>query len=889
MKPPALARHLLWWTLPGHLRREVVADLDDEYLRHIVPTRSAIRARLWYWRQAIGSIPSAVRLHRGTGAGEPASSRPDARTWVVESLSDLRHGLRLLRRQPAFAIAAVTTLGLGIAGTTAVFTVTHAVLLRPLPYGDPDRLVTITERDSSRPGAGGAVSHPDFLDYRAMSSSLESVAGHNGISRMLAGAIGPRDRVSGTEVTDGFFAMLGVRPALGRDFEPADMRADAPLVAIVTDGAWRRRFGSDQAIVGRTVRLSGEPTTIVGVLPRTFQFPLRGLSEIWLPARFSQAQLERSYQHWLDLIGRLRPAVTIGQATTDLDRIARGFATRDPRWHQNTRAVATPLADRIVGPVRPILLILLAAAVGLLAAACASIGGLLVARGARRVQEMTIRGAIGGSSWRLIRQLIAEGVAIAIPGGVLGLLVGQGMVHWFVTSLPARQRAVLPHIDNVGVDTTLLVVTTSISLLTAIAFSALPAWQASRPAAISTLRVRGGMTTSRRLATIFVTAQLALALVLLSGAGLVGRSVHRLMSTSPGFRTDGLLTARVIGGGNRPAGPSDVTGFHRLLLDEVGAVPGVTGVATISQLPLTGPGNSGMFKIADLPPAESRVEHRTLIRTVSANYFEVMGIPLRQGRSFSDSDRVGAPRTVLVNQALADGILGGAAIGRPISFPFFEGEPLWTIVGVVGNEQFDALDQPMVPVAYFPYAQTPEGNYNVVVRVSGDVGALSDPIRARFTRVDPNLPAIGLSTLNGIVNDSDPIYRRRSVLMLVAGFAATALLLAVVGLYAMVSQSVAQRTREIGIRVALGAGRPQILRGVVRRGLTPLLAGLLLGVPASLALGPSLRSVLFGVSPTDLPTLAVVVLALAAIAGVACVIPATRAVRVDPVEALRQE
>jgi putative ABC transport system permease protein len=850
----------------------MLSDLDEEYRQHIVPSRPLWRARLWYWRQAVGSIPAAILLRR---------------RWVAEFAGDLRHGLRLLRRQPASAVAAIVTMALGMAGTTAVFTVTNGILLRPLPYAEPDRLTSVNELDLSRDSTSGNVSYPDFLDYRAENTSFEHMAGHNGGTRILSG-LGPPDRVAIGEVTDGFFAMLGARLALGRDFESSDLVATAPLVAILTDGTWRRRFGSDPAIVGRVIVLSGESVTVVGVLPGTFEFPLRGRTEIWVPVRLSQAQIERRYYHWLDLMGRLRPGVTPEQAAADLDAVAQRFAARDPRWHQKTRVTVTPLPERLVGSIRPTLVVLLAAAVVLLAAACASIGGLLVARGVRRAREMAVRAAIGGSASRLIRQLLAEGVAIAIPGGVLGVLLGLVMVRAFVASLPAGQRVSLPHIETLGLDPVLVAVTAGVSILAAISFSLVPAWEASRTAVAPSLRVRDTTPERSRLVTAFVAIQLALALVLLTGAGLLAKSMSRLMSTSPGFsRGDDLLTMRVTVTGARAQSRPALMGFHSDTLAAIAALPGVTGAATINQLPLTGRGNNGMFKIAGSGPAQS-IEHRTLIRTISAGYFGVMGIPVKSGRTFESTDVAGTPRIVVVNQVLADSVFGGTALGQEISFPFFEGEPLWRIVGVVGNEQFDELGRAMPPVVYFPYTQTPDGSFSIVARATTPE-SLSQPIRTRLAEIDTGIPVYALTTMDRIVSESDPVYRRRAVLILIAGFAITALVLAAVGLYALVAQTVSQRTREIGLRVALGARRDQVLGTIVRRGVRPLVAGLAIGLPASALLAPSLGNLLFGISPTDPLTLAAVAAALSAVGLAACLIPAGRATRVDPATALRAE
>ena len=534
------------------------------------------------------------------------------------------------------------------------------------------------------------------------------------------------------------------------------------------------------------------------------------------------------------------------------------------------------------------LLVLLAAAVVLLAASCASIGGLLLARGARRAREMAVRSAIGGSASRLVRQLLAEGVAIAIPGGVLGVALGLVMVRAFVASLPAGQRVSLPHIESLGLDPVVVAVTAAVSILAALCFSLVPAWHASRSAGIPSLRVREAGPERSRLVTAFVAIQLALALVLLSGAGLLVRSVSRLLSTSPGFSADDLLTMRLTATGPRYQAREALIGLHRDTLDAIAALPGVSAAATINQLPLTGTGNNGSFTIAGTSAPPSLFEHRTLIRTISTGYLPAMGIPVLAGRSFDATDVAGSPRVVIVNAALADTVFAGHPLGQQIAFPFFDGQPLWRIVGVAGNEQFDALGRAMTPVVYFPYAQTPDSSFSIVARTATP-DAVSQSIRTRLAEIDPASPVYAVTTMERIVDESDPVYRRRAVLKLIAGFAMTALILAAVGLYAMVAQMVAQRTREIGLRVALGARRDQVLTTIVRQGVRPLVAGLAIGLPGSVLVAPSLGSLLFGVSPTDPLTLGAVAAALAAVALAACLIPAGRATRVDPATALRAE
>jgi putative ABC transport system permease protein len=884
MTPPEIPRRLLRRLVPADVRDQLVGDLDEEFQRFVVPARSHARANWWYWRQVLRSLPAVMRLRRQERlrAGGHRRWRPAGLPGQI--VSDVRYGIRRATHQPSFVLTITVTLALGIAAASSVFALIRAVLLEPLPYAASDRLVHISEIDTRRPSTSGNVSYPDYLDYRAQNSTLVDVAVFDGGSRTLTG-VGHPDRVPMAEVTESFFALLGVRPALGRDFEAADMHAQSPAVVILTDGAWRRRLGADPLVIGRTIALSGEPTRIIGVLPRNFEFPLRGLAELWLPIRPTPAHLERRYAHSVDLIGRLRPGISIDRATADLDLVARRFAAIDPQYHPAARTSVVPLSDRIVGTVRPILMLLLGAAGFVLIVSCANIAGLLVARGAARIHEIEVRSALGASRARLIRQLMTESLVLAVPGGVLGIILGQYAVRLFILSIPRSQRAALPHLATFSIEPLTLAATVGLVVASVIAFGALPAWQSARHGDRTTLRGRGTADVRRlRLQSAFVVAQLALAVVLLAGSGLMARSVYRLLTTSPGFETEGLLAARV-----NPAffDAPRVSAYHQNLLDRLGAIPGVSGVATTNQLSLSGPGNSGTFTIrsggVEVPVKEST----TRIRTVSSEYFAVMSIPVLHGRAFSTDDRRGRPLVVVVNQTLSATAFDGRPLGQRIVFPFFDGQPAWEIVGVVGDEQVASLDRAMMPVVYFPFGQVLSGDINLVVRTSGDPASFVPGIREAAASIDSTVPVYSAETMARMIADSDAVFRRRSVLVLISGFAVAAILLAAVGLDGVLGQMVAVRTREIGVRMTLGARPAQVARSILSRAARPAAAGLALGLVAAIGLTPMLEGLLFNVPPRDWPTLLAVMGFLAAIAVIACLVPARRAARIDPVVALR--
>jgi putative ABC transport system permease protein len=888
MTPPPLARRFLRRLLPEDVRDVLLGDLDEEFERLVAPSRSRLRAGWWYWWQVIRSLPGVVRLREQARRRRSGPNEPVRQGRLLGQLAtDFRYGVRRALHQPSLVATVTLTLALGIAATTSVFALVQIVLLRPLPYDAADRLIAIAEVDTRRPNSSGTVSYPDFLDYRAQNSTLVDVVGYSGGSRNVTGIV-EQDRVPMTEVTDGFFALLGVRPALGRDFEPADVRAQSPPVVIITDGGWRRRFGADPRVIGRTIGLSGEQTTIVGVLPRDFEFPLRGLAELFLPIRASAAQLERRYMHGLDIIGRLRPGVSSDQAAADLDVIARRFASIDPQYHPAARARVVTLTDLVVGSVRPILIVLLGAAALVLLVACANIAGVLVARGASRFYEIAIRSAIGASRGRLIRQLATESLVLAIPGGVFGIILGQWAVRLFVTSIPRSQRAALPHLTSISIDPVSVAVSVGLVIVSVIVFGVLPAWQAARDGDRAALRARGGLDVRRvRLQSVFVVAQLALAVVLLAGSGLMSRSVYRLLGTSPGFEPEGLLTARV--------NPSfsdapRVTAYHQNLLEQIRAIPGVTGVATVSQLPLSGSGNSGTFTVVESAgkgEGSAQQESTAAIRTISPGYFAVMSIPVLQGRGLSPEDRRGQPLVVVVNQTLAATVFDGRPLGQHIVFPFFDGRPAWEIVGVVGDEQIASIDRPMAPVVYFPFGQALNGDINLVVRTTADPASYVRNVRAAAASIDLSVPVYSAETMASRLSDSDAVFRRRSVLMLVGSFAVAAVLLAAIGLYGVLAQIVSSRTREIGVRMALGARHTQVARSILARALVPAAAGLGIGLAVTLWLSPALETLLFGVTPRDWITLGVVSALLAGVAALACFVPTRRAVRIDPVVALR--
>ena len=866
MKPPRLARWVLALALPKSERRVLPGDLDEEF-RDVVRTRGTLGAYTWYWRQALASLPYAVKLRVGP--------------IVAQVPGDIRYALRLWRKRPAFAASAVLTQAIGIAVATAVIGVAYAVLLRPLPYPEAERIVQIFE-GTAMPGL---FSHQDFVDLRHANRSFDAVAGFSGGSRTLTMPGSPPERVVSAEITDAFFDVLGVQPLMGRAFRAQDLVRGAPNAVILSHPAWQRRFGGDPSAVGRTMTLGGQPHTIVGILPPEFSFPLRGLAELWLPLRVSPQQEERGYWHWMDVIGRVKPGVPPAQLQADLGAVAALYASRDAKWHGSAQLRTVELRDVIVGGVRPTIQALLAGVVLVLLATCATIAGLLLSRATTRSREFSVRSAIGASRWRIARQLVTETLLLSLVGGFVGIAGAYWLMRGLVALVPSGQRAALPYFEQVGIDPVTAAAALFLTLATGLLFGVAPAVRAARDggAAHTTARSTAGVADNRT-RFVLVSVQVAVAFVLLSGAALLGTSVYRLLNVSPGFNPEGLVTMRLTLGA-KYRDEAAVNAFVERLQERFAAIPGVRSVAAVSQAPLTGRGDSGTPSIVGKawPPGEQGPE--VGLRTVSANYFESMGIPVVRGRAFTNADGPKAPLVIMVNQLLADRLFPGTdAIGRQITFEFAP-EPR-EIIGIVGNEQVDALDQPMTPVLYFPERQDSTRAPVILVRTAFPA-TLPLEARGALAELDPDLPLFAVRSMEQIASESTAVFMRRTAMWLLGVFAGAALLLAAVALYGVLAQAVAERTREIGVRLALGATRASIFKMVLRRGLFAAVAGLAVGVGAALLVARLLTSLLFGIQARDPLTLVACAAFLCLVAAIACILPSARATRIDPATALR--
>jgi predicted permease len=804
---------------------------------------------------------------------------------------DIRYGIRMLMKKPGFTVVAVMTLALGIGANTAIFSVIYGVLLKPLPYEEPDRLVRIFERSDRFPK--WPVAPGNFLDYRAENRTFEGVALYLRSDLQLAQGERP-EHLSGMRVTSGFFRLLGWQPALGRDFLPEEELQGNHRVVILSHSLWERRFARDPAIVGRAIHFSGVSFTVVGVLPPGFQhvggtYRTHGHGEvvdIWRPLTLGPDPMPRG-QHYTNAIGRLREGVTREHAEEEMRAIAARLAEKYPQSNGGWTISLAPLREEIVGAAKPMLLILVGAVGLVLLIACVNVATLMLGRSTARVREIAVRSALGASRGRIVRQMLVESSLLAVVGGVGGLL----LAFWSVDALVALSPEKLPRLHMIGIDVKVLGFTVGLTLVTGLLFGIAPALQITRGDPAGALK-EGGRTSgaglrSQRLHRSLVAVEVGLASVLLIGAGLLMRSFVALLSQAPGFRSEGVLTLRLSLPSARYGEPQKVNAFHDRLLERLAALPGVRTVGTTSDLPWTGYDENSGFGIIGRPfPPDQAPSGR--YHWVSPDYFRAIGVPLIAGRFLTPADDATAPPVILINESLArrywQGIEGaGDPVGARVQ--------MWgkerTIVGVIGDVKDTPSSLETTPAFYFPFVQQGSAEFIVAVRSEGDPSNLAEPIRRVVVELDPELPVTDLRTLDEIASAAvaDP----RFTMWLVNIFAAAALFLAMVGIYGVMSQAVSQRTHEIGVRLALGAQPRAIFRLVVGQGMILALGGVVMGAAAAVALTRVMTGLLYGVGPTDRITFVSISLLLIGVALVACSIPARRAMKVDPMVALRYE
>ncbi|HEX8283353.1 MAG TPA: ABC transporter permease [Pyrinomonadaceae bacterium] len=797
-------------------------------------------------------------------------------------LKDVRFGLRTLWKRPGFAAVAVLTLALGVGANTAIFSVVNAVLLKPLPLKEAERLVLVYETTQQTPR--DYVSVPNLEDYRASARSFEGFATYVPQSVNLTGGGAEPERVVGAFVTSNFFPVVGAEPLLGRALLPEDDAQGGGRVAVLGHALWQNRFGAERGVVGKSVVFNGEPYTVVGVMPEGFGYPVAS-PDVLLPAQnWPNYKVDRA-AHNCWVVGRLRAGVTREAAEEELRAVARRLEEAYPEENRGRGVEVVGLHDDVVEGIRPALLILAGAVGFILLIACANIANLLLARGASRQREMALRAALGASRARLLRQLLTETLLLALAGGAVGLLLAQ----WGVDALLALNPSDLPAPQGVHLDARVLAFSLGLSALAGFIFGVVPALQLSKADVGGALKEggRAGEGSRRaRLRGAFVVSQVALSLVLLVGAGLLINSFYRLLSVSPGFDPRNLLTMEYRLPKNRYPKGEQQWKFHREVVERVANVPGVEAAAVVRGLPFSGNGGSVTYAVPDRPAPPRGQEPKTLENAIDPNYLRAVGLPLLRGRNFTEQDTPESAPVVLVNRMMAEQLWPGEdPLGKQIQFP--EAKMTASVVGVVGDAKQYDIGERQRPQVYTAYAQNPHIFGTLVVRSRVEPLGLVKSVKQAVWSVDPEQPVWKVRTVEQLLSRN--VADRRFVLWLMACFAGLAVLLTALGIYGVVSYTVAQRTHEIGVRMALGAEGRDVLRMVLGRGMRLALAGVAAGLVAALVVTRLMEGLLYGVSPTDPLTYAAVALLLSLVALVACYIPARRATRVDPLEALRYE
>ncbi|MGB6835744.1 MAG: ABC transporter permease [Candidatus Acidiferrum sp.] len=802
---------------------------------------------------------------------------------------DIRYGLRMLAKSPGFTAVVILTLALGIGANTAIFSVVSAVLLQPLPYPQPDQLVALQRIDLRSGEQVQSQSYPDFADLRAQSKSLEALAAYDEGSATMTGMGDPIHLTMGIFSAD-MFNVLRVPPILGREFTEAEDKPGTH-VALLSYRLWKTRFGGDPKVMDKKIVLDGTPYTVAGVMPADFQFPLDSQPmDLWttMSVEGAESQAERG-AHFLGVIGRLKNGTTLGAANAEAAEISVRLGKQYQDTNSHWRMALQPEMRELVGDVRPALLMILGAVGFLLLIACANAANLLLARAAGRQREMAIRASLGAGKTRILLQLLTESVLLSLAGGALGLLLAV----WGTAALANIPSLGIPRLASAGVDGRALAFTVVVSLLTGILFGLAPALHASRFNLFRSLKEGGRTATDgigrSRLRALLVISQVSLAVVLLIGASLLIESMFHLLHESPGFDPQGVMAFNLDLPDSRYGKPEQSADFFRDLLARIRAVPGVKDASGILPLPLSGDSMRTSFEIEGKPMAKSDLPS-THIRAVGLDYFQTMRIPLLAGREFDARDDRHAPHVIVINQTLARKFFPNEnPIGKHIKPGLSSGKTdfMCEIIGVVGDVKHRRLWLPHDPESYVPYEQDPLGGMSIVVRSAADPLTLLPALRTELHAVDPELPIYKAQRMEDYLAES--VAQRRFTSLLCSIFAGAGLLLAVVGLFGVMSYSVAQRTHEIGVRVAVGAEKTDILRMILREAMAITAAGIGIGLLGAFGLSSVLKSQLFGVSATDALTFLGVVLGLTVVALAACYIPARRATQVDPLVALRYE
>jgi putative ABC transport system permease protein len=880
-------RLLLRLFFPTRMRRELGDDMAQLFRDQFLEARRQGKSGL---RVAVEAIGDAV-VH---GTTERLASARDGvraligstggwRSWMRAIHQDVTYAVRLLGRQPGVSLLAIVTLALGIRANTAIFSAVNAVLLRPLPYRDADRLVMVYEKRAAEGVLDNPVSPADFLDWSRMNGAFAPMAAFATATVDLTGTGEPVRLAAGT-VSPQFFDVLGVQPMLGRTFRPEEAMTGQHHVAILANGLWRKRFDADPSVVGRRIMLDATAYEIVGVLPPTFEFPERTL-ELWMPLALEGSPRPPSRTiHYLSVFARMKHGMTLERARAEMDRVGSQLQQQYPDANRNHAPYVSPLSIELHAPVRESLLGLLAAVAFVLLIACVNVANLLLAKAASRRREMAVRAALGASRVRLAGQALTESVLLAVCGGGAGLLVAA----WGIGLLRRLAPDGVPVLgaDRVGLDLRVLAFTLALSIATGMLFGLLPAWQLASQDVNESLkdggRSPGGV--RRRLRLALVVSEIALASLLLVGAGLTLRSFQSLLRADPGFRQHGLMTAFISLPGGRYRDDARRVATYDEIERRLGALPGVTSIGGTSHLPLSGQDSRSGIVVEGRDPTPD-TPTRAHPRAVTLGYFKTMGIPLLAGRSFSPADDSDAPFVVIVNQTMARRYWpGGSAVGKRVRLGGDSGQ--WReVIGVVRDVKHWGYDRPVNPEMYVPQRQMVWDGLTFVLATDGDPAGLTAAIREQLRTVDPDLPLSRVRTMADVAAQS--IAARHAAMLLLGIFGGFALLLSSAGIYGVMSHLVALRSGEIGIRMTLGAQPAAVMRLVLREGLVQAIAGLAIGITGGVVLMRGFRAVLYQVGPADPLTLVGVAVILLGTTLMACALPARRAMRVDPVTALR--
>jgi predicted permease len=869
-------------------REEVERDLDAEVRGYAeLLTEEHMRR---------GMKPEEARRTSRLDAGGSEQIKEAVRSvragaWLDTLWQDVRYAIRVLRKSPGYTAAAVLTLALGIGANTAIFTVADAALLRSLPYPDANRLVHVSETRPTHEFTEMEASMPDFEDWIARNHVFQDIAGYSRRAFLIADREGS-SRMFGAAVTSSFFSVLETQPILGRVFTPSDAQQGAAKVALITHNLWEMRFGGSPNAVGESLILNGQSFTVVGVLPASFQFAPAGIADVWVPLIPNQDQLTRRTFHWLNVIARLKPGVSLEQARAEMAIIANQLAAEHPDAAAGGGIRVITLHEQVVGNLQKVLVVLAGTAGFVLLIACANLANLSLARATTRYKEIAVRIALGARRGRILRQLLTECVVLALLGGAAGAIWAQWGVRLILRAIPPAMLQAMPYLQEVTLHRSALLFTFAVSVLAAIVFGLIPALQTSRPDLYETLKEGGRGSTGpvrQRTRDVLIVAEIALSLVLLVGAGLLMRSLIRLLDADPGFDPKNLLTLQVSLPSAKYPQRLQIAAAEQQLLQKIATIPGVISSGAIDTPPLQGGGTLGLA-VEGRPPAQPGEYPEANSRDVSADYFRAMKIPLVRGRFFGEQDIMGRPPVFIINQTLANKLFPNEdPIGQRLYTPISPDQQPAEIVGVVGDEKLGAFDAPLTPIVYDPLLQYPSSPVSFVVRSASDPHLPVPAIRSAIHDLDPELAVSAVATIEEIVSTSAPTFLRRFPAILIGTFAGLALVLAALGIYGVIAYSITQRTREIGIRVALGAQPRDILSQVMRRGMRTAAIGVAVGLVGALALTRVLRSLLFAVTSTDPLTFAAVALLLCLVAFVACYLPARRALRVDPIIALRHE